>query len=379
MGWPTRTSSCSIPACGTGSYVVEVLRQIAARLQTRGDALWTYDLKRAATERVIGFEILPAPFVVAHLQIGLLLENLGAPLPTEHERGEDHERASVYLTNSLTGWTEGERYRQTAHVPELQEEHDAAEHVKLSEKILVVLGNPPYNGYAGIAKMAMERDLVDAYRRSSRTRQPQGQGLNDLYVRFFRMAERQIVESTGKGIVCFISNYSWLDGLSHPAMRERYLDVFDKIWIDNLNGDKYKTGKVTPWGEPDPSIFSTERNREGIQVGTAIALMVRKPTIRSPPRCPYRDLLGHGRSWRSSSKTQSDDTDDFIPGGRPTARARPAVHADAIRIRLPHVAAADRAFPNVVSGREDEPRRCAGRHRSGPARRSEWRRTSIPT
>ena len=122
------------PACGTGSYVVEVLRQIAARLQTRGDALWTYDLKRAVTERVIGFEIMPAPFVVAHLQVGLLLENLGAPLPTEHERGEAHERASVYLTNSLTGWTEGERYRQTAHVPELQEEHDAAEHVKLMRR-----------------------------------------------------------------------------------------------------------------------------------------------------------------------------------------------------------------------------------------------------
>ena len=61
---------------------------------------------------------------------------------------------------------------------------------------------------------------------------PQGQGLNDLYVRFFRMAERRIVEKTGTGVVCFISNYSWLDGLSFTAMRERYLEVFDGIWID---------------------------------------------------------------------------------------------------------------------------------------------------
>ena len=57
-------------------------------------------------------------------------------------------------------------------------------------------------------------------------------------------------------------------------MRERYLDAFDRVWIDCLNGDKYKTGKVTPDGQPDPSVFSTEFNREGIQVGTAVALMV---------------------------------------------------------------------------------------------------------
>ncbi len=59
-------------------------------------------------------------------------------------------------------------------------------------------------------------------------------------------------------------------------MRERYLEVFDEIGIDCLNGDKYKTGKLTPEGAPDPSIFSTEFNHEGIQVGTAIALLVRK-------------------------------------------------------------------------------------------------------
>ena len=105
---------------------------------------------------------------------------------------------------------------------------------------------------------------------------PQGQGLNDLYVRFYRMAERRIAERSGRGVVCFISNYSWLDGLSHPAMRERYIDAFDVITIDNLNGDRYKTGKRTPDGAPDPSIFSTDFNREGIQVGTAIATLIRR-------------------------------------------------------------------------------------------------------
>jgi predicted helicase len=119
-----------------------------------------------------------------------------------------------------------------------------------------------------------QRGLSDAYRTTKRAPAPQGQGLNDLYVRFFRMAERRIVEKSGQGIVCFISNYSWLDGLSFTGMRERYLGVFDSITVDCLNGDKYKTGKLTPEGKPDPSIFSTEFNREGIQVGTAIATLV---------------------------------------------------------------------------------------------------------
>ena len=83
-------------------------------------------------------------------------------------------------------------------------------------------------------------------------RWPEGQGLNDLYVRFFRMAERRIAEKTGRGVVCFISNYSWLDGLSFTGMRERYLEAFDAIRIDCLNGDKYKTGKTDSRRRPRP-------------------------------------------------------------------------------------------------------------------------------
>lgn len=174
---------------------------------------------------------------------------------------------------------------------ELKDEHDAAGRVKREEKILVILGNPPYNGFAGVA-VEEERDLTDAYRNTVRAPAPQGQGLNDLYIRFYRMAERKIVEQTHKGVVCFISNYSWLDGLSFPGMRERYLEAFDQIWIDSLNGDKYKTGKVTPEGKPDPSIFSTEWNREGIQVGTAIALLVRKEKHEASEGVHFRNLWG---------------------------------------------------------------------------------------
>ena len=271
------------PCCGTGAYVTAVLDRIDRTLDEKGlGHLKGQMVKKAALSRVIGFEIMPAPFIVAHLRVGSDLQRLGASL-------REAERASVYLTNALTGWEP--ETRKPLPFPEFEEERDKAEKVKQEAPILVVLGNPPYNGYAGLA-VDEERDLSNAYRETRRVRKPEGQGLNDLYVRFFRMAERRIVDKTGQGIVSFISNYSWLDGLSFTGMRERYLEAFDAIRIDCLNGDKYKTGKTTPDGEPDPSIFSTEHNREGIQVGTAIATLVRRVEHAPARAVSFRHLWG---------------------------------------------------------------------------------------
>ena len=215
------------PCCGTGAYLSEVLRRIAVNLEGRGlGALTGARVKQAATERVFGFEIMPAPFVVAHLQVGLTMQDLDAPLSEDAD-----ERAGVFLTNALTGWEP--TVQKPLPFPELEEERDRAERVKRDTPVLVVLGNPPYNGFAGMA-VDEERVLSTAYRTTKRVRRPEGQGLNDLYVRFFRMAERRIAEKTGRGVVCFISNYSWLDGLSFTGMRERYLDAFDAIRIDCL-------------------------------------------------------------------------------------------------------------------------------------------------
>jgi len=263
------------PCCGTGAYLVEVLRVIAQTLKNeKGEgALAELTIKQAAQERIFGFELLPAPFVVAHLQMGLLLQNLAVPLDDAK-----NERAAIYLTNALTGWeppSEEAKKQLTFAIPEFKQEKEAADGIKQEKKIIVILGNPPYNGYAGLA-VEEERDLSNAYRTTKRAAAPQGQGLNDLYIRFFRMAERRIVEKSGEGIISFISNYSWLDGLSFTGMREKYLEVFDSITVDCLNGDKFKTGKLTPEGNPDPSVFSTESNREGIQVGTAIATLVKR-------------------------------------------------------------------------------------------------------
>ena len=273
------------PCCGTGAYLSETLKRIAANLEDKGlGALVGARVKQAATQRVFGFEIMPAPFVVAHLQVGLTMQGLDAPLA---EGGG--ERAGVFLTNALTGWEP--RTQKPLPFPELEEERDRAERVKQETPVLVILGNPPYNGFARMA-VDEERELSDAYSTTRQVRRPEGSGRNDLYVRFFRMAERRIAEKTGRGIVCFISNFSWLDGLSFTGMRERYLEVFDAIRVDCLNGDSRQTGKVSPDGMPDPSIFSTPEDPVGIQVGTAIAMLVRKADHVPANSVDFRHLWG---------------------------------------------------------------------------------------
>ena len=271
------------PCCGTGAYVSEVLRRIALNLEGSGlGALVGSRVKQAATERVFGFEIMPAPYVVAHLQVGLTMQDLDAPLAEDGT-----ERAGIFLTNALTGWEP--TVQKPLPFPELEEERDRADRVKRDTPVLVILGNPPYNGYAGMA-VDEEAEMLAAYRTTKLVRKPAGQGLNDLYVRFFRMAERRITEKTGQGVVCFISNYSWLDGLSFTGMRERYLREFDAIRIDNLHGDRI-ISEYAPDGRTSETVFALRGQSPGIRVGTSIAMLSKKRRHRSSDRrVLYRDF-----------------------------------------------------------------------------------------
>jgi hypothetical protein len=309
------------PCCGTGAYLVEVLRKIEKTLrEEKGeDALVNTDLKEAAQKRVFGFEIMPAPFVVAHLQMGLLLQSLDVPLDDSKS-----ERAGIFLTNALTGWEENTANPYLANWPELEAERKGAGNVKQEKPILVILGNPPYNAFAGVSPTE-EQGLVETYKGAYWTQKKDKKGenlfdkegqpvmvrhykladpassggwgikkfnLDELYVRFFRIAERRIAEKTGKGIVCFISNFSYLTEPSFVVIRERFVREFDSLWFDCLNGDSRETGKLTPEGKPDPSVFSTEFNREGIKVGTTIGLMVRQANRKEKAKVFFRQFWG---------------------------------------------------------------------------------------
>lgn len=324
------------PCVGTGSYLLAVLAKIGESLPD--DALAAEDVKTAARTRIFGFEILPAPFVVAHLQMGLLLDRLGAPLnPAENER------VGIYLTNALTGWNE-EGEPTALPFTEFEQEREAAHAVKSEARILVVLGNPPYYPFGGV-NSEEEANLIAPYKEGITTRN----SLNDLYVRFMRIAERRIVEGNGHGIVCFITSSSYLQEPGFSQMRKVLLDEFDIITIDNLNGDSRETGKRTPDGLHDPSVFSTPYNRKGIQVGTAVALYVRRGEDHvGQAEVRYRDFWGESKRSDLLGVVKGDD-----PGAGYATVPLTSINKLAFK---PGVFSADyESWPQVVELAAEEP------------------------
>lgn len=327
------------PCCGTGAYLLEVARCIAEELRKEGDAgVVGLELLKAFEERVIGFEILTAPFAISQLQLYILLAELGVEPP----KGQ---RLSVFLTNALTGW--GDHGTLKLNFPEMRAEYDASQAVKHAAKIIVVLGNPPYDRFTGAAQ-AEEAELVARYKgiklvevkskkggvkldifgRPERKQKGKSllyeefgvrkQLLDDLYVRFLRLAEERIGEAAEHGIVSYITNSSYLTGRSHPIMRRSLLGNFHKVWIDNLNGDKFKTGKIIPKGiagegTADQSAFTTDHDSRGIQPGTAIVTWLKKAQAKSPSQSTaiaYRDFWGLA-NWKRTALLSS------LPDGNP--------------------------------------------------------------
>jgi hypothetical protein len=298
------------PCTGTGSYLTAVLDRIVTTLKAQGDdGLVAAEAKQAALSRIHGFELLPAPFVIAHLRIGIALQRLGVPL-----NASTGERASVYLTNGLTGWVEGTQH-PTLPFPEFVAERDAADAVKRDQPILVVLGNPPYNGFAGVSGRE-EGGLAEPYKAGlAENWDVTKNKLDDLYIRFFRVAERRIAEQTGRGVICLVTNSSWLGDPSSVVMRERLLAEFGNVTIDHLNGDSRETGKKTPDGDPDPSVFSTQLNPSGITRGVAISMLVRAADhTDSPATVRYRDFWGQDKRDQLATATIDPDAGpDYEP------------------------------------------------------------------
>ncbi len=356
------------PACGTGAYLIEVLRHMARQLDDEGaKATLAAQLLDAMCRRFIGFEILTAPFVVAHLQLYLLLSEVGA------EPDESH-RPAIFLTNALTGWQGPDQRR--LNFPELQEEHDAARDVKRDAKVIVVLGNPPYNRFAGIP-LEEEAALVDHYKGIKRKKDGKQIGqsalfvrwgvrkqlLDELYVRFLRLAEVRIGEKSEFGVVSYISNSSFLTGRSHPIVRESLLHSFHAIWIDNLNGDKYETGKVVPAGLPgegtaDQSIFTTEHDPRGIQVGTCITTYLKRKPIPQKPGAiatvSYRNFWGSAEGKREAL-VASLTLESWSRAKRATAACTPAGPRDYEQF-VPTAATRWRLIPASFDGVEEWPR-----------------------
>ena len=183
----------------------------------------------------------------------------------------------------------------------------------------MVIGNPPYNGFAGVSGDE-EGGLLEPYKRGlwKAPWEITKNKLDDLYIRFIRIAERRIAERTRRGIVCLVTNFGWLGDPSAVVMRKRLVREFDRLYIDNLNGDSRETGKKTPDGRGDPSVFTSKFNPNGIRVGTAISLLVR--TMHhdgKSSRVVYRDFWG-------ARKRQQSRRPHFKRTSRPTKRWLPS-------------------------------------------------------
>jgi Type ISP C-terminal specificity domain/N-6 DNA Methylase len=334
------------PCCGTGAYLLEVARCIAEELISEGDATTVgLELTTAFQNRVIGFEILTAPFAIAQLQLYLLLEQLGA-------KPDADRRLAIFLTNALSGWHDKGDIK--LNFPEMREEFDASQKVKREGRIIVVLGNPPYDRFTGAAQ-AEEAELVAHYKGIELVEQKTKDGavkldgfghplmkqrgssqlyeefgvrkqlLDDLYIRFLRLAEERIGIAADYGVVSYISNSSYLTGRSHPLMRRSLLSNFDAVWVDNLNGDKYRTGKMIPRGLPnagtrDDSAFTTEMDPRGIQPGTAIVTWVKRTGAKTAPattQVRYRDFWGTAAGKRQALIASLPSGETGVPDAAP--------------------------------------------------------------
>ncbi len=296
------------PCCGTGTFLIEALQVIVKSLRAQGsDALLAQDVKKAALERIFGFEILPASFVIAHLQLGLFLQGIGASLSDSNA-----ERASIFLTNALTGWEPAEASKANLQFHELEEERHAAGIVKQEKPILVIIGNPPYNAFAGVSPKE-EKGLVEPYKSGlSEVWGVKKFNLDDLYIRFFRLAEKRIGEMTGKGLVCYISNHSWLSDTSFVVLREHLLGSFDRFLIDNLHGDR-KISERAPNGKSSETIFAAKGVSPGIKQGVAISLWI-KDGKSNKTRVLFRNDIDEARAAeRRKQLLDSLACEDFEP------------------------------------------------------------------
>jgi SOS-response transcriptional repressor LexA len=272
------------PATGTGTFLVEVIdlihKTLVSKWRAKGhgdkhiEELWNEYVPRHLLTRVHGYELLMAPYAIAHLKIGLKLYETG------YRFGSD-ERARVYLTNALEP-TQDFSGKLDFAIPALAHEASAVNRVKRDVRFVVVLGNPPYS------KSSQNQGrwivgLMEEYKRTVRSEETQIQALSDDYSKFLRFAQFA-VESAGFGIVSYITNNSWLDGPLFRDMRSSMASFFHGVRILNLHGDSRKRF-APPDGQADENVFD-------IQQGVAINSLSRSPQPDSERRTWYEELWG---------------------------------------------------------------------------------------
>jgi len=264
------------PACGTGSFLYKIVRRVHEQVHKQlGAGQWPDYARERLLPRLFGFELLMAPYTIAHLKLALELQRLGAP---------PSERLRIYLTNALDPAVKPAELLLGEFIT--REANEAAE-VKDNKPILVVLGNPPYSGHSANRSYVEVQEAVNG--RTRKRKRPTWIGkllkdykqvdgrplgeknskwLQDDYVKFIRFAEWRI-ERTGQGVVAFITNHAYLDNPTFRGMRAHLLRTFQRLYIVNLHGNA-RLKERAPDGSPDENVFD-------IKQGVAILIAIRNP------------------------------------------------------------------------------------------------------
>ncbi len=271
------------PATGTATFLRRVIDQIHQHVTAGGnDGLWPQYVKERLLPRVFGFELMMAPYTVAHLKLALQLQEQGYAFGRRAGNARE-ERLNVYLTNTLDMISKSTDQFLANWIAD---ENQGAETVKRDAPVQVVLGNPPYSGIS-LNNSAMIRQLLDEYKK-----EPDGgplrerkHWLNDDYVKFIRFAHDRIVR-TGHGIVAFITNHGWLDNPTFRGMRASLMRDFDHIYVLDLHGNtkkKERTPAALAAQGDDKNVFDIEQ-------GVAVTVLIKLQT--QGPGSLALDLLG---------------------------------------------------------------------------------------
>lgn len=276
------------PATGTATFLYYVIQKIHEEVIERGQAGTWQEKSKELLRRVFGFELLMAPYVVSHLKLGLLMQELGTPLTK-------NERLQVFLTNTLEeGVTRAETIEGLDYY--IAEEASQAARVKKQEDIMVVLGNPPYSNFGMMNKGKWITDLLEDYKIDLNEKKT---NIDDDYIKFIRFGQWRISKSK-QGILAFITNHSFLAGLTHRRMRKTLLESFSDIFILNLHGNS-NIKEIAPNGIRDENVFD-------IQQGVSINIMVRQPNHKGLGKVHYFELWGNRESkytYLSSTKFEN--------------------------------------------------------------------------
>ncbi|MBR5034148.1 MAG: DNA methyltransferase [Bacteroidales bacterium] len=271
------------PATGTGTFLAEVIQQIRDKFDGM-EGVWPSYVEKGLIPRLHGFEILMASYTIAHLKLSLTLKATGY---AEQMKG----RLNIFLTNSLE---EATPWASNLFAQWLADEAYQASRIKSETPVMICIGNPPYS-VSSQNNGKWITDLVGDYKRDLDERNIQP--LSDDYIKFIRLGQYYI-HKNGEGILAFISNNSFLDGIIHRQMRKSLLEEFDNIYILNLHGNTRRK-ETAPNGNVDENVFD-------IMQGVSINLFVKtgEKAKNKPGSVYYQDLYGaRGDKYEHLSQT----------------------------------------------------------------------------